>query len=534
MQVLNQTQYITSHHSLTLTGDDLIQRFWETEEAPSPEVMLTVEEKSVVEQFHANHSRLPDGRFVVPLPRKTNSPTLGESRSQAVRRFYSIESSLHAKNQFHEVKEVIDEYFQSGHAETVPAADSEKPTCEVFYLTTTKVRAVFDASAKTSTGVSLNETFLVGPTVHSTLVDVLYRAIALTDADRDLHRFVWRDSPHDSLKDFRMTRVTFGVSASSFIANMCIKQNALNHASQYPLAAKAVNEAFYVDDGVTGADSVKEAITLQHELHNLFSLAGFMLRKWNSSEPAVLERIEPELRDSQCVRQIAETETNYTKTLGIEWNASLDHFCLLITNSTSHEGLTKRQLVSDIAKTYDILGWFSPVIVTAKILLQHLWEERLQWDNPVPSSILKVWSQWRCELPILSSHHIPQYYFNKKTSVIALQLHGFSDVSRLAYAGVVYLRAVDNHGTVTTSLVMSKTKVAPLKKLTIPRLELCGALILARLLSHCRKTLKLHPDLVHAWTDSTIVLNWLSGSTRRFKTYVGNRVTHITEMVTPE
>ena len=468
--------------------------------------MLTVEEKSVVEQFHANHSRLPDGRFVVPLPRKTNSPTLGESRSQAVRRFYSIESSLHAKNQFHEVKEVIDEYFQSGHAETVPAADSEKPTREVFYLpihcvrkesnTTTKVRAVFDASAKTSTGVSLNETLLVGPTVHSTLVDVLlrsrlhrvaltadvsrmYRAIALTDADRDLHRFVWRDSPHDSLKDFRMTRVTFGVSASSFIANMCIKQNALNHASQYPLAAKAVNEAFYVDDGVTGADSVKEAITLQHELHNLFSLAGFMLRKWNSSEPAVLEQIEPELRDSQCVRQIAETETSYTKTLGVEWNASLDHFRLLILNPASHEGLTKRQLVSDIAKTYDILGWFSPVIVTAKILLQHLWEERLQWDNPVPSSILKVWSQWRCELPILSSHYIPRYYFNKKTSVIALQLHGFSDASRLAYAGVVYLRAIDNHGTVTTSLVMSKTKVAPLKKLTIPCLELCGALILA-------------------------------------------------------
>ena len=303
----SNTIHITSHHSLALTGDDLIQRFWETEEAPSPKVMLTVEEKLVVEQFHANHSRLPDGRFVVLLPRKTNSLTFGESRSQAV---YSFEHSLHAKNQFHEVKEVIDEYFQSGHAETVPAADSEKPTCEVFYLpihcvrkesnTTTKVRAVFDASAKTSTGVSLNETFLVGPTVHSTLVDVLYRAIALTDADRDLHRFVWRDSPHDSLKDFQMTRVTFGVSASSFIANMCIKQNALNHASQYPLAAKAVNEAFYVDDGVTGADSAKEAITLQHELHNLFSLAGFLQCKWNSSEP--------ELRDSQCVRQIAETD----------------------------------------------------------------------------------------------------------------------------------------------------------------------------------------------------------------------------------
>ena len=170
---------------MTLTGDELIQRFWETEESPSSEPMLTIEEKKVIEHFQTQHTRLPDGRFVVPLLRKTNTHSLGESRSQAVRRFHSFERSLHAKNQFHEVKDVMDEYFQSGHAEEVPAADYEKPAHEVFYLpihcvrkessTTTKVRAVFDASAKTSTGISLNETLLVGPTVHSTLIDVLLR-----------------------------------------------------------------------------------------------------------------------------------------------------------------------------------------------------------------------------------------------------------------------------------------------------------------------------------------------------------------------
>ena len=106
-----------------------------------------------------------------------------------------------------------------------------------------------------------------------------------------------------------MTRVTFGVAASSFIANMCVKQNALNHTLQFPLAARAVNKAFYVDDGVTGADS---AITHQHELHSLFSLAGFLLRKWNSSESTVLDQIDSELRDSQCICQITEPEA---------WNA---------------------------------------------------------------------------------------------------------------------------------------------------------------------------------------------------------------------
>ena len=213
---------------------------------------LTQEEKLVLDQFKNCHTRLENGRFMVLLPKKSGTKPLGESRSQAVRRFVAFERSLHQKSQFPEFKAVIDEYFESGHAE---AADLNKPPHSVFYLpmhvvrksssTTTKVRAVFDASAKTSSGVSLNDTLLVGPTVHSSLVDVLlrfrqhrvalvadvsrmYRAIALTDADKDLHRFVWRSSPSDSIKDYRMTRVTFGVSASSFVSNMCVKQNALD------------------------------------------------------------------------------------------------------------------------------------------------------------------------------------------------------------------------------------------------------------------------------------------------------------------
>ena len=296
---------------------------------------------------------------------------------------------------------------------------------------------------------------------------------------------------------------------------------------------KAVMEAFYVDDGITRADSIEGAVTLQRELHCLFSKAGFLLRKWNSSELKVLDQIDPELRDSQCLRQLSEPEVSYTKTLGVEWNAPLDHFRLIITESTPSQRLTKRQLVSDIAKIYDVLGWYSPVIITAKILLQRVWEERLQWDDPVPPSILTVWLQWRDELPMLSSHQIPRYYFSKDSVVVSVQLHGFSDASQAAYSGVVYLRAVDSRDNITTSLVISKTKVAPLKKTMIPRLELCGALVLARLLHHCKNTLNIRLNRVCAWTDSTIVLNWLSGNARKLSTYVGNRVTHITELIAP-
>ena len=234
----------------------------------------------------------------------------------------------------------------------------EKPTSQVFYLpmhvvyknssTTTKIRAVFDASAKSSSGVSLNDILLVGPTVHSTLMDVLllfrmhrivitadinkmYRAVQLVQSDHDFHRFVWRSSQSETLKDYRMTRVTFGVSASSFDANMCVKQNAMDFATKYPLAAKAVEESFYVDDCLTGADNVELAIKLQQELQCLLSHGGFLLRKWNSSNLAVLQNIDPDIRDSEAIHHIHDGRES-TKTLGLEWNTKSDEFCLTVNN----------------------------------------------------------------------------------------------------------------------------------------------------------------------------------------------------------
>ena len=197
----------------------------------------------------------------------------------------------------------------------------------------------------------------------------MYRAIELLHADRNLHRFVWRGNPGDNLKDYRMTRVTFGVSSSSFIANMCIKRNAADFAHKYPLAAKIVNDSFYVDDCLTGADSVEEGIEIHRQLQGLLSEAKFLLRKWNSSSPAVLEAIPGELRDTQTSLTISDTDDLYTKTLGIEWYSVMDHFRLDVSNHLPTNGLTKRTLVSDIAKTYDVLGWFAPAIIKVQILL---------------------------------------------------------------------------------------------------------------------------------------------------------------------
>ena len=247
---------------------------WEVEKLDD-KYHLTPEESEAMEYFKAHYTCLVDGKFMVSLPRKRKSLPLGESRSQAVRRFLSFERSLRSKGLFTEYKAMIDKYFDQGHAELVPVSDLKKLSHLVFYL---PMHAVTECTVGPTSNVSFRDTLADASNTARTLVVVLsclslvdvllrfrwhcvtltadvsrmYRAIALTPQDRDLHWFVWRNTPDLLLQDFRMTRVTFGVSASSFIANMCIKQNAQDHALAFPLAAKAVEDSFYVDNGLTG------------------------------------------------------------------------------------------------------------------------------------------------------------------------------------------------------------------------------------------------------------------------------------------
>ena len=152
------------------------------EELPGSVASWSLEEQEVVEHFKQHHYQNSEGRFIVPLSKHTNVKPLGESRSQAVRRFMYLEQSLRKKNQHEPFTSMMQEYFNLGHAESVPEKDFDKPESDVFYFslhvvykessTTTKVRAVFDASAKTASGVSLNDQLQIGPTVHPPLVHV--------------------------------------------------------------------------------------------------------------------------------------------------------------------------------------------------------------------------------------------------------------------------------------------------------------------------------------------------------------------------
>ena len=328
-----------------------------------------------------------------------------------------------------------------------------------------------------------------------------------------------------------MTRATFGVSSSCFAANMALKQNAMDYVHRFPLAAEVAQNDFYVDDGLTGADSIRAAISLQRELQDLFTCANFLLRRWNSSEPSVLQAIFPEFRESYQYHPISDADSVSTKTLGLQWNAAADTFRITTAKFSQSDLVTKRILVSDIAKVFDALGWIAPAIVRMKILLQRVWEARIDWDDPVPAELKETWHQWRCELGALVNKDIPRCYFPQHATIVSLQLHGFSDASEEAYAGVVYLRMLDSVDNVHVSLVISKTKVSPIRRLTIPRFELCGAVVVTRLLQHVKDVLEVPLSDVYAWTDSSIVLNWLSGNPRRFKTYVGNRISEIVDQL---
>ena len=186
--------------------------------------------------------------------------------------------------------------------------------------------------------------------------------------------------------------------------------------------------------------------------------------------------------------------------------------------------------VSDVAKKFDVLGWISPAILCMKILYQKLWVLKVGWDEKIPPDLVTQHSEWREQLPLLSQRKQPRCYFRKDAPCKTVALHGFSDASEKAYGAVVYVRSTYQHHPPLISLVTSKTKVKPSN---IPRLELCGADMLSKLLITVGEALHIPKESIHAWSDSSIVLAWLDGNPRDFRTFVSNRVSTILQAIPP-
>ena len=172
---------------------------------------------------------------------------------------------------------------------------------------------------------------------------------------------------------------------------------------------------------------------------------------------------------------------------------------------------TKRGIVSDVSKTFDVLGWIAPSVLVMKILYQKLWLLKTGWDEEVPPDLVEIHSKWRDQLPLLTQKQLPRCYFRVDSTPLTTELHGFADASVKGYGAVVYIRSTYLHHPPMLSLVLSKTRVAKLKPTTIPRQELCGAVLLTQLLDTVKTALGIPDEDVHAWTDSSIVLSWLDG-----------------------
>ncbi|GFU79682.1 uncharacterized protein TNCV_4036891 [Trichonephila clavipes] len=266
--------------------------------------------------------------------------------------------------------------------------------------------------------------------------------ILIDESQRDLLCIVWKDKIGSPVKIFRLTTVTYGTKSAPYLATRSLKQLVIDDGDKYPLAEEVIMSDVYMDDLLTGADDLESRRKLQVQLLSMLKGAGMELHKWSANNPLLLP-------DSMCqVKDLSYSSSTETKTLGLLWKPHPDSFAFKISPMTSN---------STIARIFDPLGLIGPVITRAKILLQSLWQLKLDWNDPLPSILVSYWKSFIDALESINCLDIPRYCLQDKS--IRTELHGFSG-----------------------SLLCSKSKVAPLKSITVPRLELCAAVLLSKLL----------------------------------------------------
>ncbi|GFV84686.1 integrase catalytic domain-containing protein [Trichonephila clavipes] len=243
----------------------------------------------------------------------------------------------------------------------------------------------------------------------------------------------------------------------------------------------------------------------------MFKTAGMHLHKWCGNLPEITSNL----------REYAFLESDETKALGIIWNLNLDCFLFRIEQQRP-TSFTKRMVWSTIARIFDPLGLLGPIITWAKIFRQRLWLLELGWSDELPFKEEKEWRRFIDSLEAVNNISIDRCIVIHKAE--SIELHAFSDASEKAYGSSIYLKSISALGEVKVCLVTSKSRVSPLKQISIPRLELCGAVLAAKLMKKVKEALNLQITAVHFWSDSTIVISWMHRESRELKTFVANRV----------
>jgi hypothetical protein len=547
------TTEVRIHHCQV---EQILQKFWEVEDMPKVK-HYTKEEKACEEHFVKTVSRKPDGRYVVRLPTKDCISKLGESRNTALKRLQQVQRRLEIdpdrKKQY---SKFMQEFIDLGHMRAAKPSDNRPGP--VYYLphhcvvkdssTTTKLRVVFDGSAKSTSGLSLNDCLMVGPTVQDDLYVLLirfrihlvalkadivkmYRQFEVAEADQNLQRILWT-ADDGRVSEFIILVAVYGTAAAPFLATRCLKKLAEDEEENYPVASKVLDKQFYVDDLMGGESSTATAIHLQQQLTAIIKAGAMELTKWASNSEEVMATIPASSRESlEALTLDSDHHSGVIKALGVCWHPKSDEFSFRGFKLQPHRKLTKRIMLSELARVFDPLGLLSPFTIGAKILFQELWKEKLEWDTDLRPDLREKWNNYIQDLEIISTIRIPRCLITSTPEFV--ELHGFCDGSQSAYGAVIYYKSKMPDGSTTVRLITSKSKVAPVKTISVPKLELCGAVMLAKLITTVKEAIEFRGSML-LWSDSETVLKWLAKDASRWKTFTANRVAQIHELTNTE
>ncbi|GBM11079.1 hypothetical protein AVEN_206495-1 [Araneus ventricosus] len=547
---------------------DQLQQFWKLENlgVGSESQEEHSFDADIMKEFEAGIT-YQDNRYKVKFPWKSNMKhLLNNNRDIASRRFSKLKSNfINDPSLFSDYKKVIDEHLRESIIERIKDSDENKEN--TYYLphravirkdhSTTRLRIVFDASSHAKGQLSLNDCLYTGlnliPDLFSLLLRFRSHPVAITadiqkaflqinidEEDRNFTRFYWSNNPEDGNEEiYRMTRVLFGVCSSPFLLAATIKYHLKRYVEQFPMTCELLENSLYVDDLITGREDIESAFKTSLEAFNIFKDASMNLRKWKTNSV--------ELRDRWRKEGLEIDDSNYSvndnstltpcKVLGLSWDSDLDIFYFDAQNLEkflSRRINTKRYILQVAGRIFDPLGILGPFTIKIKCMIQEIWCLGLDWDDPIPKQLTTAMNEWCEDIKDLHLINIPRYYLAdaKLNEVDDVQLHCFSDASKKAYGAVVYIRVVFKNGRIISNFVASKSRVAPLKTLSMPRLELMGALLAARLNSKISKYLNF-PVTQYFWTDSSIVYYWIKGDPERFKIFVKNRVKEIQNLSDP-
>ncbi|XP_059225759.1 uncharacterized protein LOC131997906 [Stomoxys calcitrans] len=421
--------------------ENQLRLFWEQEELAETK-NLSLEEEACESYFATTYIRTSEGRYEVHLP---------------------FRSLLKAYKAF------MSEYEHLGHMEKVGRYPQDLPP-NIYFLphhgvlressTTTKLRVVFDGSSRVPPQPSLNDELASGPPLQNDLptiiirwrrfkisftadLEKMFRQINVCNDHQLYQCILWRDPNTNDLNIYKLKTVTYGTTSAPFLAIRVLKQIAEDGRSEFPLACKVIESDTYVDDVISGCDSVTEAIKLAHELVLLLAKSGFTLRKWSSNSTELLSTIPSEFQTTANSFPLQNHEM--VKALGLSWDPKSDNFYFKV-NYTFSDKITKSVVLSDSARLFDPLGWLAPTTIMAKIMFQTLWREGLDWTDPLPANLHNEWSKYRTALKDIEKLSLPRWFKSKSTS--STDLHAFCDASKLAFAAVVYIRVVKEDGKV--------------------------------------------------------------------------------------